>query len=278
MIRERVAEDVYVFTSERYASVNSGAVVGPEYSVLIDTLPLPEETHAIRNFLHNELERPVRYIVLTHYHADHTNGVSLFDNAYVLSHRLCREFLDTRGRMALEEAKQQNRDLREVEIVLPELVLDDGMIGVQVGERTVQLVHLPGHSPDGAGALILEDRVLFAGDIMMPVPYLADGDYDVMVDSLKRIPKLKLESLVQGHGDVILRGEVSSAVKENLAYLRCVAKHVRKAGRRKDPYPLLAELGVSECGKSRILLNGLAADLHQRNLAALYQQWYGERD
>lgn len=278
MIRERVAEDVYVFTSERYASVNAGAVVGPEYAVLIDTLPLPEETQQIRNFLHNVLDRRVRYIILTHYHADHSNGVSLFKGALVMGHRLCREMLHTRGREALGEARMHNRELREVEIILPELVLDDGMIGVRVGERSVQLVPLPGHSPDGVGALILPDRVLFSGDIMMPVPYLVDGDYDVMVDSLKRIPKMKLESLVQGHGDVILRGEVASAVKENMNYLKCIAKHVRQAGRRKEPDPFLHELGVTECGKSRILLNGLAEDLHQRNLSALYQHWYSEEE
>lgn len=278
MIRERVAEDVYVFTSERYASVNAGAVVGPQYSVLIDTLPLPEETRQIRDFLKNDLEREVRYIILTHSHADHSNGVSMFKDALVLGHRLCRDLLDTRGRSALEEARTHNRDLQDVRIVLPDLVLDDGMIGVRVGERSVQLVPLPGHSKDGTGALIMDDRVLFAGDIMMPVPFLADGDYDVMVDSLKRIPKMKLESLVQGHGDVILRGEVSSAVKENLSYLRCIAKHVRQAGRRKEPDPLLHSLDVTACGKSRILLNGLAEDLHQRNLTALYQAWYGEKE
>ena len=44
MIRERVADNVYVFTSELYAQVNAGAVVGPDFSVVIDTLAYPEET------------------------------------------------------------------------------------------------------------------------------------------------------------------------------------------------------------------------------------------
>ena len=47
MIRERVSENVYVFTSEIYAQVNSGAVVGPEYTVLIDTLAYPDEIRDI---------------------------------------------------------------------------------------------------------------------------------------------------------------------------------------------------------------------------------------
>jgi glyoxylase-like metal-dependent hydrolase (beta-lactamase superfamily II) len=137
-------------------------------------------------------------------------------------------------------------------------------------------VPLPGHSADGIGVLVAEDRVLFSGDVMMPVPYIADGDYDQMVASLKSIPKMKLENLVQGHGESVLRGEVSTTVRSNLTYLAAVRRHVRTAGRRKDAMGYLENIGIEECGKSRILLNGLAEDLHSRNLTALYEKWFGE--
>ena len=55
MIRERVADNVYVFTSEAYAQVNAGAVIGPEWSVLIDTLALPEESIQIKEFVEHRL-------------------------------------------------------------------------------------------------------------------------------------------------------------------------------------------------------------------------------
>jgi len=74
MIRERVAEDVYVFTSQLYAQVNAGAIVGQDWSILIDTLAYPEETREIRDFLEERLAKPVRYIINTHYHSDHTLG------------------------------------------------------------------------------------------------------------------------------------------------------------------------------------------------------------
>ncbi|MDX1600115.1 MAG: MBL fold metallo-hydrolase [Anaerolineales bacterium] len=277
MIRERVAENVYVFTSEQYASVNAGAVIGPDWSVLIDTLPFPEETQEMRSFIEEELESDVRFIIYTHYHADHTFGACWFPEAVVLAHARTAELLDTRGREGLREAKEQNRALRDVELVLPHFVFDEGTLGLRLGERTLELVALPGHTSDGAGVLLNEEKVLFAGDIMMPVPYLVDGDYDTMVESLKSIPKMKLESLVQGHGDVILRGEVGTAVKENLNYLECISKAARKAGRRKDPLPVLEETELEECGKSRILLNGLAEELHWRNLEALLRRWYPEK-
>lgn len=277
MVRERVAEDVYVFTSELYAQVNAGAVVGPEWSVLIDTLAYPDETREIKVFLEDRLARPVRYLINTHYHADHTFGSCWFPDAIVVAHALCRSLLDSRGRESLARAAEQNRDLANVRIVLPEVVFDEGALSLKVGKRRLTLIHLPGHSPDGIGVLLEEDRVLFSGDIMMPVPYLVDGDYDAMEESLKRIPRLKLENLVQGHGEVILRGEVSSAVRENLKYIAAVRRAVRQAGRRRDALTYLDSVTVEQCGKSRILLSGLAEQLHQHNLHALFGALYPER-
>jgi glyoxylase-like metal-dependent hydrolase (beta-lactamase superfamily II) len=275
MIRERVSDNVYVFTSEIYAQVNSGAVVGPDFTVLIDTLAYPNEVRDIKRFIEERLGRPVRYIINTHYHTDHTLGNSFFPQATIVSHALCRHFLDTKGREALEASKESNLELREVGIRLPNVTFEGGSATVRVGKRTLELVPLPGHSADGIGVLVVEDRVLFSGDVMMPVPYLADGDYDLMVASMKSISRMKLENLVQGHGESVLRGEVNRIVRANLSYLSAIRRHVRTAGRRKDPIGYLEKIGIEECGKSRILLNGLAEDLHRRNLIALYQEWFG---
>lgn len=277
MVTERIAESVYLFTSEEYAQVNAGAVIGPEWTVLIDTLATPQETRQIREFVERRLNSRVRYLVNTHYHADHTIGNYLFPEATVVAHALCRELMDTRGRAALDKAREANRDLREIEVVLPQAVFDEGEISLRVGRRILQLLPLPGHSQDGIGVLILEDRVLFAGDAMMPIPYLVDGDFEDQVESLKRFPRLKLENLIQGHGEVILRGEILNSVRSNLTYLSHLARLVRRAGQRKSAAKYLSEIDIEACGKSRILLNGLAADLHARNVQALYQQWFGRR-
>ena len=54
--RERIADNVFSFQSEVYAQVTSGAIVGPNWAVVIDTLAMPEETLAIRDFIEQELE------------------------------------------------------------------------------------------------------------------------------------------------------------------------------------------------------------------------------
>jgi cyclase len=272
LIRERVADDVYVFTSEMYARVNAGAIVGPDWAIVIDTLAYPEETKEIREFIEERLEKPVRYLINTHYHADHTLGNCWFPHATIVSYELCRQFLDHRGREALEQAKQNNRELVDVHIVLPDVTFSTGELEIRIGKRTIRLVHLPGHSADGIGVLVVEDRVLFSGDIMMPLPYILDGEIDVMAETMKEIPKMKLENLVQGHGEVILRGEIPSAVKENLNYLADISKHATRAQRRREPEEYLSTVDVESCGKNRILLNGLAEELHRRNLLWLYQK------
>jgi len=277
MMRERVAENVYVFTSDRYAQVNAGAVIGPEWSVIIDTLAFPEETAEIREFVEGRLGSPVRYVVNTHYHADHSLGNCWFPGAVVVGHALARQYMDTHGREGLRGAQDHNRDLRDVQIILPSVVFDQGSLTLRVGKRSIVLLPLPGHSQDGIGALVLEDRVLLSGDVMMPLPHLVHGEFDNMVASLKRIPRLKLENLVQGHGEVVLRGEIVNAVRSNLHYLACVRRHVQAASRRKDPAAYLSDIDIEDCGKARILINGLAGDLHKRNLAALYQRLYGDK-
>ncbi len=135
---------------------------------------------------------------------------------------------------------------------------------------------LPGHSTDNIAVLVEEDRVLFAGDAAMSLPYIVDGNLDDLSASLKKMGRLGLENIVQGHGDIILRGEIDNYVKDNLAYLSNIRKVVRRAARRKYPQEILDEFTVESCGKSRVLIGGLSAELHRRNLRALYRQLYGE--
>lgn len=273
--RERVAENVFAFQSELYAQVTAGAVIGPNWVVLIDTLALPEETMAIRDFIDQEINLPVRYIINTHYHADHSWGNSFFPSATVIAHSLCRQWMAERGEPSMESVRQQNNAYRNVKIVLPHLTFEEGMISLRVGKKTLSMTPLPGHSADNIAVLVEEDRVLFGGDACMPLPYIVDGNLDDLIASLKKVAKMGLENIVQGHGEIVLRGEIDNFIKENLFYLNAIRKAVRKASRRKFPMDILEEVSVEECGKSRVLIGGLAESLHRRNLVALYRQMYG---
>ncbi len=269
MHRERVSENVYWFQSDVYAQVTAGVVAGPHWSVVIDTLALPDETMGMREFIEHELGVPVRYIINTHYHADHTWGNCFFPGATIISHTRCRDLLIERGIPSLESASKQNTSLRQVKIILPHMTFNRGEMTLKVGKKNLTIMMALGHSEDGISVLVEEDRVLFAGDAFMPIPYIVDGNADDIAASIKRISRMGLENIVQGHGDIILRGEIEAAVKENLNYISAIKKAVRTAARRKDPLEYLKEVKIEDCGKSRVNLGGLAVQLHERNLRAL---------
>ena len=147
MQRERVSENIYWFQSELYAQVTAGAVIGPQWAVLIDTL-IPQETAQIKDFLENDLLVPVRYIINTHHHADHSWGNSYFPDAIIIGHSLCRELMLTKSLSALEEAGQENPFLRDISIVAPQITFSEGSINLRVGKKQLQIFRTPGHTPD----------------------------------------------------------------------------------------------------------------------------------
>lgn len=274
--RERVADNVYTFQSDLYAQVNAGAVIGQEWAVVIDTLAFPDETLAIRDFIENELERKVRYVIDTHYHADHSWGNCFFPGALVIGHELCRTFLQEYGVPSLKEAWKEDTIFRKTQIVLPHLTMKDGELELIVDDKSLRFISLPGHSQDGIGIYIIEDEVLFSGDVWMPVPHIVDGDTDMMRESLQEIGKLTLENVVQGHGDVILRGEIESGIEDRIDYLDQIEEIVQEASENEFPGDVLKENDIESCGKSRIMLDGLAEEIHQQNLRHLYLERFEE--
>ncbi len=274
---ERVADNVFSFQSDVYAQVNAGVIAGPNWAVVIDTLAYPEESLGIREFVEQELKVPVRYVINTHYHADHSWGSGFFPGAFVISSALCRKLLQERGKPSLEETRKHNPAIfRQVRIMLPHLTFERGELGLIVGKKTLKMMALPGHSPDGIGVLVEEDRVLFSGDVMMPLPYLVDGNIDQMEKSLRLLLKMGLENIIQGHGDIVLRGEIDGAIEDNLKYLAKIRKIVQDSSARRFPLDMLERVTVQSCGKSRVIMGGLAEDLHQRNLISLYRYLFGK--
>ena len=271
MQRERVSENVYWFQSDIYAQVSAGAIAGPQWAIVIDTL-MPQETPEIVNFIEGKLNLPVRYVINTHHHADHSWGNSFFPNATVVGHDLCRQLLLERGPHALEIAIQDNPLYQRLKIMPPEITFREGTFNLKIGKKHVRLFPAPGHSADGIAVLVEEDRILFSGDAFMPIPFIVEGDLDQYIETTKEFTKLGLENIIQGHGDIILRGEIEEKAKENITYLKALSKAVRTARRRKNPLEVLDSISIEACGKSRVLLGGLASELHRRNLRALYRQ------
>lgn len=272
VLRERVADHIYVFRSGMYAQVNAGLITTEEGCVLIDTLPYPQETQQIIQFVKQRLRSHVRYLILTHAHADHVYGAYLFPEAEVISHLLAREHLIKQTRPALMEARQRNTALAEVTLQLPTM-LTEKEASIRIGGFTLVLRHAPGHSPDLITVYIKEEKVLYAADAVMPVPYFANGDIDDLRRSLHGVLELTpLEDVIQGHGEVLLRGEVKSVLQAQLTYLHRVEAHAQAVLAAGEGKEALDALTLEACGYPATLMGGLAVQLHRANLYALYGQ------
>jgi glyoxylase-like metal-dependent hydrolase (beta-lactamase superfamily II) len=273
MLRERVADDIYVFTSEMYAQVTAGMIVSPEGAILIDTLPFPMEAREIQSFIPQVCPEGVKYIILTHYHADHTYGAYLFPEADVVCHDTCRRLLIERGQPALEAHKDNEPLLSNVKLRPPDITFKDGDMGLQLGGKVARLIHAPGHTQDLVMVYIEDDLVLFAADLMMPVPSIVDGDIDTFRTSLQKILDLpEINNMVQGHGEVILVGEVDEKVKKSLDYLNAIEEIVEEAIESGEGEQALRNHDVESIGISRLPLHGQVQQIHRANLLSLYDR------
>lgn len=271
MLRERVADDIYVFTSDLYVKVTAGVIFTSQGVVVIDTQLFLQETSELLDLVRRRSKNGVRYVINTHSHSDHVYGTYLFDGAEVISHELCRQTLQKHGEKDLEEAKDRIPELAEVQLRLPSITFTEELT-LRLGNKTLRLMHTPGTTPDSIVVYVRENKVLFAGDTVMPVPYIVDGDRLELKESLRAIGKLSLDNIVQGHGGVLLRGEIKATLRSSIAYLDTIYEKVQEKIEAGAPRDELRRIDIESCGKSRIPLDGLVQDLHQANLEALYDQ------
>lgn len=272
MFRERVSDDIYIFTSGLYAQVTAGLVVTPAGAVLVDSLPFPTETREMASFIPGICPEGVKYVVLTHYHADHSYGTCFFPEANVVSHKLCRQLLQERGYPALKEAKAQEPLLEDVRLRLPDITFEGEEMALQMAGQIVQLIWAPGHTRDLVMVYVEQDQVLFASDTLMPVPSVVDGDVDAYRKSLQKIKELEVSNLVQGHGEVVLVGEVTKAVDAGLHYLDAIEEKVRVAIESGTGKRALRDDNIESTGLSRLPLHGQVQQIHIANLLALHDR------
>ncbi len=269
MQRERIADDIYVFVSDRYVQVTATVIMTDDGAVLFDTLLYPDETRQIKRFVETRLGSTVRYIINSHFHIDHTAGTCMFPDAQVIAHATCRDLLDTRGRISLERAHANADEMRVVSLVLPHRVFHEEAVTLELGGKVFDLMRAPGHSSDSIMCLVRDDRVLLAGDTIMALPHFVDGSADDLRRSIGYLTGGNYELIVQGHGDIILRGEIEARLQSDLAYLERTRTSVLAALGSREREAALAAITVESCGKSRVVLNGWAEMLHRQNVLSL---------
>lgn len=279
MYWERVSEKIFLFTSDRYALVNSTAVLTERGTVVIDALPFPDEARQIARFL--EIRSGVDFysLILSHHHMDHVYGLYTFpEKLDVISSELCRQRLLEVGEFSLAQAREGDPAFEEVTLRIPTVTFDVGEFVIDAGDKTFRLFPLPGHSADNIGILIEEDEVLITGDAVMAIPIIADGDWQQEIDTLKLIKEMKPDTVIQGHGEVILRGEVNTVMDLYINYLECVREQAEKVFNRRRVRKEIWDIPLETCGLERVPLGVASHQLHVANLLSVYDSLKAEQE
>lgn len=269
---ERASDDIYIFSSDRYAQVTASLIVSHGTGVLIDTMLYPSEAARIALHARQHCPNGVRYVIFTGHEADHTYGAFLYPRAEIIAHERARTEILEKGAAALAQAKEALPELEPVLLKPPTITFAQGAFTLRLPGKTLEIIHMPGHTADGCSVLLHEERILFAGDAIMALPTIVHGDVDQLKQSIERVAAMQLEYIVQGHGELILRGEIKDTLKRLVGYLdslRAKVERVVDAGGSREEARTIT---IESCGMSRVLLNGAVTQLHVSNVLSLYDK------
>jgi glyoxylase-like metal-dependent hydrolase (beta-lactamase superfamily II) len=238
----KLTEHVYAYIGITQASplgnsygANCGVVIGSESVMVIDTLISAKHAKKLIMDIKKITDKPIKYVVNTHYHLDHTWGNSEF--AKLGSVIIAQENMPlTKEQIEQIMAHPEPygltvQDLTGTTAKLPDILFDTSL-EVDLGGVIVNL-HYPGpsHSIDSITAHVNGDNVFFTGDIIFNGyhPFLGEGDIQGWINVLSQLEKLKAKVIVPGHGPAVALSDII----EMAIYLREFDLLARKLSKNK---------------------------------------------
>ena len=188
---------------------NAGFVVTSDGVVVFDALGTPALGRAMIAAIRKVTAQPIKRVVVSHYHADHIYGLQEFKavGAEIWAHSKAKLYL-TSGQ-AVERLAQRRADLspwidEKTRVVPPDVWLD-GDTDFRLGGLTFRLLYSGGaHSPEDTLMYVVEDRVLYAGDLIFAgrIPFVGTADSRGWLAAMGKMLALSPSPIVviPGHG------------------------------------------------------------------------------
>jgi glyoxylase-like metal-dependent hydrolase (beta-lactamase superfamily II) len=237
----RLTDRAYAYEAE--SDPTSGVIVGDDAVMVLDTRATPALAQDLIARVRRVTDKPIRYVVLTHYHAVRVLGASAYGAPFVVASEGTRDLIEERGAADFKsEVQRFPRLFQSVETVpgltWPNVVFKDRLT-VMLGRVEVQLLHLgAGHTAGDTVAWLPKDRVLFAGDLVEngATPYAGDAHLEEWPRTLARLRALKPRMLVPGRGPALKTpAEVERAIAGTQAFVETLLRSAKRSLRaRRD--------------------------------------------
>src|SRR5262245_16015867 len=204
-----IGRDLYAFTAE--GDPNSGVIVGDDGVLVFDAQATPAMAQLVIDRVRQITDKPIKYVVLSHYHAVRVLGASAYAAQEILASQKCRAMIAERGKEDWDsEYGRFPRLFRAAEsipgLTWPTLTFPDRMT-LYLGKRRVDLAHVGrAHTAGDIIAHVPDANVVFSGDIVeyKSACYCGDAHFANWPGTLARLGAFKAEALVPGRGEALV--------------------------------------------------------------------------
>ena len=213
-----VGPGLYAFTAE--GDPNSGVIVGDDSCMVIDAQATPAMAADLIARVAKVTDKPIKYVLLSHYHAVRVLGASAFKGAEILASDATRGLIAERGKQDMDsEIGRFPRLFRAVETIpgltWPSITFPDQM-SVWLGRREVRIMHIGrGHTAGDVIAAVPDCGVIFSGDLVeyKSACYCGDAHFTDWPSTLDNLAEMQPTALVPGRGAALATPEL---VKEGI--------------------------------------------------------------
>jgi glyoxylase-like metal-dependent hydrolase (beta-lactamase superfamily II) len=217
---------------------NAGFVVTSDGVAVFDALGTPSLGWALLQDIRKHTDKPVRYVIASHYHADHIYGLQAFRDhtqATIIAqeqagdYKVNEETADERAEQRLDQRRGALYPWvdENTRVVPPDITFKE-RVTITLGDRTLTLIFAgPAHSSSDMMMMVEPDGVLFAGDIVQNsrIPFMNSDDVSTAhwLAALNEVEKLQPKFIIPGHG------KASTKAAEAIAFTRDYIQYVRDA-------------------------------------------------
>ena len=202
----RLSDHAWAYTAE--GDPNTGIVIGDDAVMVIDTQATPVMAQDVIRRIREVTDKPIKYVVLSHYHAVRVLGASAYQPEHVIASEDTLSLIKERGEQdKASEIGRFPRLFRNVESVPPGLTWPTltftGKMTLWLGKLEVQLLQLGrGHTKGDTVVWLPAERILFSGDLVEfdATPYAGDAYFSDWPQTLDNLAALKPQKLVPGRG------------------------------------------------------------------------------
>lgn len=248
-----IGQDLWAFTAE--GDPNSGVIIGDESVMVVDAQATPRLASKVIERIRGVTDKPIRHVVLTHYHAVRVLGASAYGAPEIIMSEKARAMVAERGQEDWASEFERFPRLFQGHEGIPGLTWPthtfDSRLSIYLGKRKVELIR-PGraHTAGDIVAFVPDANVMFTGDIVeyKSACYCGDGHFNDWPATLERIRAHDLDAIAPGRGDALVgRDRVNEALDLTADFVRSTYRPAARVALGGGPLKAAWDAVRAEC-------------------------------